>query len=111
MHPLLAWAFAVVFAFLGLWVIALNVAVFYLQFTRRRQRSWIPLLGGFLLFLGMAACPLPTVRRLAWLPFILDPGCIFGLLFSIVMLIYMIIAPRRAASAETTSTADEGVTR
>jgi len=104
MHHLLAWAFAVVFTVLGGWVIALNFAVFYLQFTRQRQHSWIPLIGGFLAFFGMAACPLPAVQRLAWLPFVLDPGCVFGILFSIVMLIYMIVSPRRR---EETTRADE----
>jgi hypothetical protein len=104
MHDLIAWAFAVVFALLGGWVIALNYAVFYHQFVHRRQRSWIPLIGAFLGFLAMAVCPLPAVKRLAWLPFILDPGCAFGLLFTIVMFIHMIVAPKRA---EETKRADE----
>ena len=99
MHELIAWAFAVVLALLGGWVTALNYRVFYLEFTGQRQRSWIPLLGGFLAFLGLAACPVPAVRRLAWLPIVLDPGCVFGLLFSIVMLIYMVMAPKRAEDA------------
>ena len=99
MHSFIAWAIAAVLAGLGGWVIALNYAVFYRQFFRRRHHSWIPLIGGFVGVFAMLACPLPAVRRLAWLPLILDPGCVFGLLYSIIMLVLMLILPSRARPA------------
>jgi hypothetical protein len=104
MHHLLAWAFAVVFTVLGGWVIALNFAVFYLQFTRQRQHSWIPLIGGFLAFFGMAACPLRPSSDSPGFPSSSTLVACLAFCSRSSMLIYMIVSPRRR---EETTRADE----
>ena len=74
------WIVSGTLALLGSWIIIVNYACAIQWYVRRKHSSMIPLLGGVLFALAMLHCPMPGVRRLAWLPLIFDPGCLFTLL-------------------------------
>ena len=83
------WILALVFGLFGWWLICLNFSVVYFWFVRRKRHSWIPLVGGLCALVGMAFCPLPTVRRFAFWPLFIDAGfCIFALVVGFSMEIY-----------------------
>jgi hypothetical protein len=83
------WLAAIVFGLIGWWLIILNFSVVYYWFFRRKHHSWIPLAGGFIALLGMAFCPLPQIRRFAFLPLIIDTGfCILALAVGFLMELY-----------------------
>ena len=88
MNDLVRWALTALFGLPGCWIIALNYHAFFLHFTGRRSPSWIPLLGAFMAMFAMLVCPLPAVQKRLWLPLILDPGCLPGILYSFASLIY-----------------------
>lgn len=77
---LLRWILAGLLGLVGCWLIVLNFSVVYLWYVRREHHSFIPLLGGCLAALAMLACPLPGVVRFAWIPLIVDLGCLFSVL-------------------------------
>lgn len=65
----------------GAWIIILNYYGWvYLGLVRRKSRSPIPLLGGLFCF-AVLRSPVVAVHSWAWLPVILDPGCL--LLFGV----------------------------
>ncbi len=86
----LRWIVAAFFGIFGGWVIACNYACVVIALGWRRRSSLIPLLGGLALSVGMIACPTASVARLAWVPFLVDPG---GLL-TLVMFVYTAIITR-----------------
>jgi hypothetical protein len=49
----------------------------YLGMARKKHISPLPLLGGLLCHLGMRGAPIAGIRSWAWLPWIVDPGCVF----------------------------------
>lgn len=49
----------------------------YLGMARKEHHSPLPLLGGLLCHLALRGVPIAGVRAWAWLPWILDPGCVF----------------------------------
>jgi hypothetical protein len=62
----------------GVWVIILNYYWWlYVGFVRKEHHSPIPLLGGLLCFLVLHNLRIFGVHFWAWLPWILDPGCVF----------------------------------
>jgi len=73
-YDIFRWVVAVLFSLFGWWLIIANFAIVYFWFVRREHHSWIPLVGGFFALAGMAFCPLPQIRRLAWLPLVVDFG-------------------------------------
>jgi hypothetical protein len=63
---------------LGAWVIFLNCySWLYPGFIKREHHSPIPSLGGTLCSLALFFSPAAGVRSWAWLPLILDPGCVY----------------------------------
>ena len=46
-----------------------------LWYARRKRSSMIPLIGGLLFAVAMFICPLPAMKRWAWVPLIADLGC------------------------------------
>jgi hypothetical protein len=51
---------------------------FYLGIVAHKEHhSPLPLLGGLLCNLALRGVPIAGVRPWAWLPWILDPGCVF----------------------------------
>jgi len=73
------WIFSGLFALLGSWIIILNYSTVVSWYRHRRHSSRIPLLGGLCLMAGMLASPLPGVTRYAWVPLVIDLGCLFTL--------------------------------
>ena len=84
---LLAWIASGVLALLGIWIIILNYSVVISWYLHRRSHSRIPLLGGLSLMAGMLASPLPTVARYAWVPLVIDLGC----LHLLVTFLYVVV--------------------
>jgi len=74
------WIVSGTLALLGSWIIIVNYACAIQWYVRRKHSSMIPLLCGVLFALAMLHCPMPGVRRLAWLPLVFDLGCLFTLL-------------------------------
>ncbi|MCJ7729954.1 MAG: hypothetical protein MUO27_08780 [Sedimentisphaerales bacterium] len=77
---ILRWIVTGVFALIGGWIIAANYAVAILWFLRRKRGSLLPIVGGVLFALAMFRFPLLGVRKWAWLPLVLDLGCLFSVL-------------------------------
>ena len=73
------WIFSGLFALLGSWIIILNYSTVVSWYRHRRHSSRIPLLGGLCLMASMLASPLPGVTRYAWVPLVIDLGCLFTL--------------------------------
>jgi hypothetical protein len=81
----LAWTIGSLLLLASLWLCFLNAAVFYKLYIQKLPApSWIPLLGGFLGVFALIFIPLDIAHKLAWLPLLLDPGSIPGILLTIV---------------------------
>ena len=88
-YVIFRWVVALVFGMFGWMVIFMNFRIAYVGLVRRKHHSWIPLVGGFFAFVGMGACPLLQVRRLAWIPFVIDLGyCISMLAIGLLMMCF-----------------------
>src|SRR5437867_12735756 len=74
---LLAWIVSGVLAFFGGWAILGNYSVVVLWYLRRKRGSLAPLFGGVAFGLAMVLCPLPGIRLWAWIPLLLDLGCVY----------------------------------
>jgi hypothetical protein len=61
-----------VFVSLGAWATIGN----YAAIMQRKGGSLSPLLGGLLLAAAMFLYPAARVRHYAWIPLVLDPGCL-----------------------------------
>ena len=85
----LRWVFSGALGLVGCWVIILNFSVVFLWYARRQHHSFIPLLGGCVAAVAMLVCPLPAVARLAWIPLIIDLGCLYsflGFIYAVLVL-------------------------
>jgi hypothetical protein len=83
------WMVAITFGLIGWGIILANFGVVYAWLVRHKHHSWIPLFGGFFALAGMALCPLPEVRRFAFLPLFIDTGyCISALTIGLLMEVY-----------------------
>jgi hypothetical protein len=65
----------------GVWLSLLNWRCFYVGFFLEKPvSSWIPFLGGILMFLGLFFLPGNPLSAFAWIVFFLDwgsiPGCV-----------------------------------
>jgi hypothetical protein len=49
----------------------------YLGYARRGHQSPVPFLGGCLCSVALLVSPVAEVRPWAWLPLLLDPGCVY----------------------------------
>lgn len=78
MHPpeVIRWVIAALLAFMGGWVIVMNYACVVVWLARRKHSSTVPLFGGLFFAGAMLLCPLPGVRTFAWLPLVVDIGCL-----------------------------------
>ncbi len=86
---LVAWIVSGGLALLGSWIILLNYWIVISWYFHRRHHSRIPLLGGLCLMAAMLGSPLPGVTRYAWVPLLIDLGCLFTLvdfLYAVVWL-------------------------
>ena len=84
MAALLGWCVAALALVVGLWLSLMNWAVFWALYVRRvRAPSWTPLLGGLLISIAMLSAPLPYLHRWAFVPLLLDWGCLPGLAYTL----------------------------
>ena len=90
------WILPSLLGVVGCWIIVLNFSVVFLWYVRREHHSFIPLLGGCLAGLAMLACPLPGVVKLAWIPLIVDFGC----LYSVLSFIYAVVVLKCFSKSE-----------
>jgi hypothetical protein len=77
---ILLWLFLGFLFLAGAYFIFQNYyAWLYLGMVARKERhsSPLPLLGGLLSHLALQGVPNAGVRAWAWVPWILDPGCVF----------------------------------
>src|SRR5262245_46858368 len=79
-YDLFRWVLAVSLGLFGCWIIILNFVIVYRWYARREHHSFVPLVGGFLAFFAMGACPLPQVQRFAWIPLLIDAGYVLAVL-------------------------------
>ena len=86
-----AWILGALLALFSLYVISMNLCCVYLGLFRREHHSIGPLLGGGSGTLAMFLIPLPELRPWAWVPLVIDPGC----LYAAVALGYVVFAERR----------------
>ena len=81
---LLAWCIAAFALVAGLWLSVMNWAVFWALYVKRvRAPSWTPLFGGLLVSVAMLSVPLPYLHSWAFLPLLLDWGCLPGLVYTL----------------------------
>jgi len=73
-----AWIPVALLGSFSTYVISMNVAAVYLGLFRREHHSLGPLLGGGAGAIAMLLCPLPGVRSWAWVPLVVDPGCLYA---------------------------------
>jgi hypothetical protein len=92
---ILAWTIGSMLLLTSLYLSILNATVFYQLYIQKRSApSWIPLLGGALGVFALILIPLKIANKLAWLPLVLDPGSLPGLLLTLVVHIHRIVRPR-----------------
>lgn len=73
------WSLVCLFALIGLWITGVNYGCVYLWIVHRKHGSLTPLIGGVSGALALLLCPIPAVQRWAWLPLVLDLGCVYTL--------------------------------
>src|SRR5262245_12285583 len=73
----LAWIVSGFLALIGAWAIFGNYSVVILWYVRRKHGSLAPLMGGVFFGIAMLLCPLPGLRRWAWIPLVVDLGCLY----------------------------------
>ncbi|HSU53978.1 MAG TPA: hypothetical protein VLT36_07980 [Candidatus Dormibacteraeota bacterium] len=73
---LMRWIFAVAFGVIGWGIIVANFGCVYAWVVRREHHSMmlIPAVAGIFALVGMALCPVQVVRKLAWVPLVVDLG-------------------------------------
>ena len=75
---MVGWAVIAAIFLFGVWVIFLNYYYWlYLGLVRKKHHSPIALVGGLCCFLVLRYSPFVADHRWAWLPLMVDPGCIF----------------------------------
>ena len=50
---------------------------------KEKTGSWIPLIGGILLLIGLLLFPHDLTKKLCWIGLIADWGCIPGIVYSV----------------------------
>jgi CHASE2 domain-containing sensor protein len=80
LYYIFRWLITSTLGILGAWLTALNWSCIVIWYARRRHHSMIPLVGGGSLALALLACPMAGTTRWAWIPLIVDPGCLLMML-------------------------------
>ena len=72
------WLLTIPFAFLFVWAATFNASVWWRRFIRREENtpSIGPFVGGFSGMCAMQLCPILGTLEFAWLPLVLDVGCL-----------------------------------
>jgi len=85
-----AWAVGGLLAALSLYFVSLNLACVYRGLAKGEHHSLGPLVGGASGSLAMLLLPIPGLRVWAWVPLVIDPGC----LYTVVAFAYVLVRER-----------------
>jgi len=88
---LLTWILVAFLSSFSIYIISMNFTCVFLSLSRGKHHSIGPLLGGGAGSLATLLCPLPEFHSWAWVPLVVDPGC----LFMALALAYSVFAERR----------------
>jgi hypothetical protein len=68
--------------FLGVFFVIYNGIVFYQNFFKKNNKSWIPILGGCLIAVGMYLQKTELASSFWWIGLLIDWGCLPGFLYN-----------------------------
>lgn len=85
---MMRWGSAVLILGLGVYVIVLNGCIVFNNISGKKFVSWVPLLGGLLAAIGLGALPVEGASRWAWVPFVIDYGCLPALIHHAAMAVW-----------------------
>src|SRR5438309_312457 len=85
---ILAWTGTSTLAIASAWIVVLNWSAVVAGWRGGKHRSWIPILGGSLGCAALMSVPDPGPRALWWIPFLVDYGCVPGLLGTASVLLW-----------------------
>ena len=78
LNPIILWLVTALAFMYGAWCIFLNYYDWlYLGLTKREHHSPIPFIGGVLCSLALFYSPIAVTLPWAWLPLLIDPGCVY----------------------------------
>lgn len=84
------WIISIGTLLLGAWVIILNWLMFYQNFIiRKKYSSFVPLVGGIFMLIGLYNIPVQSVSKWYWLPLFIDFGSIPLLAWTLVSFIHL----------------------
>jgi hypothetical protein len=86
-YIILRWLITLMLGIVGAWLTALNWSCVVSWYARRRHSSMFPLIAGVSLALALIACPIAGSARWAWIPLIVDPGCLLLIILTIPLVI------------------------
>lgn len=92
----LQWVAVGLFAVISVWMIVMNVAIFWNNFHGKRYVSWVPAVGGMFGMLALLEMPFAGSHRWWWVPLVIDPGSAPGLLATAVFFLtgrHRMVAP------------------
>jgi hypothetical protein len=90
MLEVIRWLLAILLALLGLGVIVRNYVLVYFMLFRTTSKSVVPLIGGGLLSVACLLCPALPDPEWAWIPLVVDPGCLGLFVVAVIAVILMI---------------------
>ena len=77
------WVTSVLLIVVGGFFTVMNWAVLYVRIVKKERHSWVPVLGGLFLAVGLGTLPIEGPENLWWIPFIADPACVPGMSYTL----------------------------
>lgn len=71
----------------GSFLVVMNWAIIFTCLLRKKHSSWVPLAGGIMLAYAIIFQPFWQIQSYAWIPLVIDWGCIPGFTYAFVYLI------------------------
>lgn len=65
---------------IGVFFVIVNWMIVYNAYVKNKHSSWVPLLGGLFVAIGLSALPYESIQNYLWVPFIIDYGCLPALI-------------------------------
>lgn len=94
----------------GIHIAIINGVIAYREIVlKQHSPSWIPLLGGILMAIGVAACPIAAIRSYWPLAFLLDFGSIPGMTYSALHIVILYVSQWRESSKNKKSDVGQAV--
>ena len=94
------WLIAVSLGLFGACGTVCNYACIASWLFRGEHRSMVPFVGGVCMALAWLMCPAVSSRGWAWIPLVLDPGCLLLLLVSVPFFIVMFLRGYNAGQVD-----------